>query len=53
MQGRERERERRSEGKGQREGEADSVLSREPVKGEGGSIPGPWGHDLSRRQTLN
>ena len=34
------------------EGEADFLLSREP-EGEGGLIPGPQDHDLSRRQTLN
>ena len=33
----------------EREGEADSPLSREP---DMGSIPGPWDHDLNQRQTL-
>jgi len=32
------------------EAEAGFPLSREPMRG---SIPGPWDHDLSRRQTLN
>ena len=32
------------------EGEADSLLSKEPMWG---SIPGPWDHDLSQRQMLN
>ena len=32
------------------EGEADSPLSRELMRG---LIPGPWDHDLSRRQMLN
>uniref|UniRef100_A0A452VL31 SCAN box domain-containing protein n=1 Tax=Ursus maritimus TaxID=29073 RepID=A0A452VL31_URSMA len=31
-------------------GEADSPLSRSPMQD---SIPGPWDHDLSRRQTLH
>ena len=43
------ERKRESEGaKG--EGEADSLLSKEP---SWGSILGPWDHDLSQKQTLN
>ena len=54
MRERERERESMSGGKvgrgAQEEGEADSPLSREP---NAGSIPGPWDHDLSRRQMLN
>ena len=32
------------------EGEADSPLSRELMRG---LIPGPWDHDLSQRQMLN
>ena len=38
-----RERER-TEGRAEAEGEADSLLSREP---NWGSIPGPWDYDLS------
>ena len=40
-----RKREREGEkGEGGTEGEADSLLSREP---NAGLIPGPWNHDLS------
>ena len=50
----ERERECPLAGEGaQREGEADSLLSREPDAGLLGSIPRPWDPDLSQRQMLN
>ena len=52
----ERVREQDSEHEVQRgaegEGEADSLLSKEPDT-ELGLIPGPWDNDLSQRQTLN
>ena len=37
--------------KGGEEGEADSLLSREPDARD--SISGPWDHDLNQRQMLN
>ena len=47
----ERERESTNMGKGQREREKQTPpRSRKPMYG---SIPGPWDHDLSWRQTLN
>jgi len=45
-----REREYKPGGEAEGEGEADSPLSREPNEG---LIPGPWDHDLSRRQVAN
>ena len=46
----ERERVERAQVGGQAEGEADCPLNGEP---DAGSIPEPWGPDLSQRQTLN
>ena len=52
MRERKREREYTSRGRGaEREGQAYSLLISEPDMQ--GSIPRPWGHDLSWRQTLN
>jgi len=45
-----RERESKQEHKSKGEGEADSLLSKDPTWD---LIPGRWDHDLSQRQPLN
>ena len=44
---------RQTEQQAEGEGEADSLLSREPNAGLDPRTPGSWDHDLNLRQMLN